>query len=107
VEGDIPPIHILVCAPSNAAIDELLRRLGKKGALCDAQGATLSQVRVGAGANEDYSLEKRMAELASPDQVVQDDTYAVEKAQLRKTLDHLGGQIDQVSLLFPLVCLLL
>lgn len=51
-----PPEKILICAPSNAAIDEIVRKILEKG-LLDANGNRIDPLLVRIGPNVDRSLE--------------------------------------------------
>jgi hypothetical protein len=51
-----PPEKILICAPSNAAIDEIVRKILEKG-LLDQNGNRIDPFLVRIGPNVDRSLE--------------------------------------------------
>ena len=51
-----PPEKILICAPSNAAIDEIVRKILEKG-LLDSNGNRIEPYLVRIGPNVDRSLE--------------------------------------------------
>ena len=56
VKNQAPPEKILICAPSNAAIDEIMRKIIEKGIL-DSNGTRMEPFLVRVGPNLDRQLE--------------------------------------------------
>jgi len=92
------PLQILICAPSNAAIDEIVHRL-KDGQYSGKQGAALKVVRVGADqaisisvrdASLDYLVDQKLEGVEG-----KPDDSAKELASLRQNLESVRRTREQ------------
>lgn len=100
---NIPFIRVLVCAPSNAAVDEIMLRIMKDG-LLTTSGSKVSprMVRVGSGTTVNFLQNLELRKLAGVDvyhdQHSPHDSSSAEQIRTRKiSMDALCTKIEKVD----------